>query len=79
MGLPIRLVLDRRCKREMVPEDCRFESCPDYNLVLVEFQKGYTERKTIYLIDIEVSDSWKDSILKSCGEIGRRMHGSVAT
>ena len=29
---------------------------------MVEFQKGNTERKTIYLIDIEVSDSWKDSI-----------------
>jgi hypothetical protein len=39
-------------------------------LVLVEFQKGYTERKTIYLIGIEVPDSWKDSILKSCGVIG---------
>ncbi len=29
---------------------------------MVEFQKGYTEQKTIYLIGIEVPDSWKDSI-----------------
>jgi hypothetical protein len=35
----------------------RFNSCPDYTLVLVEFQKAQTELKTIYLIDIEVSDS----------------------
>jgi len=54
---------DDWCWAEAPPKEYRFESCQDYNLVLVEFQKGNTERKTIYLIDIEVSGCWKDSIL----------------
>lgn len=47
------------CKR-----DYRFESCPDYNLVLVEFQKATTEQKTIYLIGIEVPDNSERRVRK---------------